>query len=148
MNFPKLFRSSTIYIVAIVLTAFFFQNCTSKGYIQKATSIDLPFWTETIETRDNCEFAVHGKFEIPMSSVHPFIDEYLLQPIDLKNVRFDPYLLQSENRPSIMKDGELFLLRDCKGKNTWDVLLNAKTGELWIMVGYPDMAGDASPCDK
>jgi len=57
------------------------------------------------------------------------------------------YFLQKKNRIR-NKNGDWFQYKDCKSGNVWKILFNSDTGDLWILVQYPDMAGDEPLCNK
>ena len=46
------------------------------------------------------------------------------------------------------KKGDWFQYKDCESGNVWKILFNSDTRDLWILVQYPDMAGDEPPCNK
>jgi hypothetical protein len=116
--------------------------------MKRVTGINLPFWTVTNET-GMMEVAVIGKFQIPENKVDGFISENNLKKLTDNSdigIGFD-YILKKKNRLQ-NKKGDWFQYKDCKSGNVWKILFNSDTRDLWILVQYPDMAGDEPPCNK
>lgn len=137
--------------IALIAGAFWIYNSflSTTSFITRATDIELPSWTSTIEAVDNAEFVAIGKYVIPKESISEFADQYLLSKMAGSNtpLDFDEYL-SIENQSSRANLENCIFLDDCNGGNHWRVILNEVSGELWIEVTYPDMAGDTPPCDK
>jgi hypothetical protein len=134
----------------IILILFLSCGSSNKSEFEKMSKIKLPRNTKTIETFDNGEYEIDGKFIIPEKSIDSFIKENNLVPLsDVKYYRKDPVpLLKDEYKPDISNIKEFYWLDDCNSSNHWRYLLNKNSGELWIGVDYPDMSGDAPPCNK
>ena len=116
--------------------------------MKRVTGINLPFWTVTNET-GMMEVAVIGKFQIPENKVDGFISENNLKKLTDNSdigIGFD-YILKKKNRLQ-NKNGDWFQYKDCESGNVWKILFNSDTRDLWILVQYPDMAGDEPPCNK
>ena len=93
------------------------------------------------------EFVCVAKYVIPKEEIPTFKKQYQLQDYASHPLEFDDYL-STENMSGLTNLSQCYSLSDCKGGNHWYVLLNEVTGELWIEVTYPDMGGDAPPCDN
>lgn len=145
----KLVKSKWLYFSLILIMLFFFRYCSTKGRIQSMTSIDLPFLIKTVEIIDSEEGTIESKFILPASSVQSFISENYLTQMKFDNsFDFPASFLSKENEP-ILSNEELFYYKeDCQGLYNWKIFLKESTGELWVMVGYPDIAGDHYPCNK
>ena len=145
-----------ILILAILILVVYFSNAvhykyfSNTGYIEKTTKINLPFWTSTIETYDNGEFAVIGKYKISKSKIMGFCkgNEIKLESeTNYCQLTFVDYL-SNNNRPDLQDLKNCLFYTDCNGAHSWRLLINKITGETWIEVSYPDMSGDTIPCDK
>jgi len=145
-----LLQSKWLYFIAgtLIIVLLLRHFLSVKESIERTTQIELPFGTETIETVDNYEYACEGKFLIPESEIRSFIREYGLQPVGNDPLpKFGVMLLSKKNQPVMHQNQPFFVLEDCLEQNSWRVLLNGRTGELWIVLNYPDMAGDYLPCN-
>jgi hypothetical protein len=91
-----------------------------------------------------------GKFILPQKSIKSFIKKNKLIPlVEAKHYRKNIVpLLKDEHKPDIRNIDEFYWLEDCNRNNHWRYLLNKNSGELWIGIDYPDMNGDAPPCNK
>ncbi|MEM7182261.1 MAG: hypothetical protein AAF518_15205 [Spirochaetota bacterium] len=129
------------------------------------TKTKFPPGTNTIQTYDNTEFVVIGKYQIAKEKVKQYVETYNFRPyisyaeyqkswLKDSNMRFaDVFMglpmmdaLQSKsgvNPAKIANSRDFKVLTGCSPDNTWSFLLNVKTGELWVEVMYPDMAGDS-----
>lgn len=151
MGWRRILRSKWFYIlISVLMAALLLRHVLSvRKSIEQTTQIDLPCGTETVETADNYEYTSQGKFLIPESEIRSFIREYNLQPLSNTPAhQFSTILLSKKHQPVVDRSKPFFFLEDCHEQNTWRVLLNERTGELWIVVDYPDMAGDNIPCPK
>lgn len=152
---PSVLRK--IFLVSAVLFCFaaiygvyyLYDNYLSThACIEKITGIDLPPWTWTEEEYDNGEFAVVAKYSLTESGRETFITEnnltlYSQNPVGLTCADW----LQPENQPDYAKP-TLYSLSNCTDHNSWTILLDRSTGELWIEVHYPDFSGDSPGCDS
>ncbi|EDM44617.1 hypothetical protein SCB49_13635 [unidentified eubacterium SCB49] len=137
-----------ISVFIILIFSLVYNNyLSSEAYIKSVTGIKLPFWTVTNET-SMMEIAVIGKFQIPESKVEEFISENNLNKLTTDSdigIGLD-YLLKKKNRLQ-NKKGEWFQYKNCESGNVWKILFNSDSRDLWILVQYPDMAGDEPPCN-
>jgi hypothetical protein len=121
----------------------------NERYIEKVASIKFPPNTSVVQMAE-MDWALLSKFTLDRDKI-PLFKQSCPFPILQKNekqVVSSFMLLDSVNRPPIDDLTKYDYLSDCKGKNTWQILLNNTTGELWIIVEFPDMSGDAPPCSK
>lgn len=138
-----------VALVLIVLSTWFYNTYFSTtSYITKTTGINLPKGTETIETIDNWEFVCIGYYSIQNEQIGSFIKENHLSKSAGSNtaLSFDEYL-KLDNRSANTEMSQCVFLDSCNNGNHWHVILNTTSGELWIEVTYPDMSGDAPPCE-
>lgn len=139
-----------IITVEILVGAYYIydQFFSTKTYIENITGIEFPNLTSTEEEFDNGEFVVVAKYTLSESNRKSFIKEnhlieYSKNPIHLAFTNE----LHQENQPNYL-GSDLFVLEDCTKYNSWKILTNLKTGELWVEVLYPDFSGDAPTCNK
>lgn len=150
-------RTNFIYagiIVLLVICGLWLLKklAASNGHkdMQRLSSIDFPEDTRTIQEVDNGEFVIIGKYVMDTGHINDFITDYHLA-VPGTTAQVNPLMthyLDSLNRPSLESLSNYHFLADCKGQNSWFVLLNHRSGELWMQVEYPDAAGDAPPCSK
>ena len=126
-------------------------NETQK-WITNISGIKVPESARLIEFYPYIEYGKILKFQLEFEDKRKFIEEYNLESItSIKNklvligeVEKDYYNISNLQ----FKEGVYFYLNDCKSKNTWNVLVNKISGELWLEMLYPDWSGDAAPCNK
>lgn len=147
----KKFIILAVLIIGVYCSyAVFHKYFSVTSYIESTTKINLPYGTSTIETYDNWEFAVIGKYEIPESKIIDFCSENNIKSKSSTNyfpLTFVSYL-RDTNKPHIQDLKNCLFFSDCSGGNKWNLLLNKTTGEIWFEVSYPDMSGDVIPCEK
>lgn len=148
MSKKKKLRIIVLIIIILSFKLTYDNYLSSEAYLKRITGIDFPFWTVTNQTA-SMEIAVVGKFQIPKSKTEEFVSKNKLNMVtdisDIK-IRFD-YILKEKNRPK-KTNGKWFILEDCKLGNVWKILFNSESRDLWILVLFPDMAGDEPPCEK
>ena len=138
----------SIYFGFPILAKYYYQN-SNERFIEKVTSIKFPKNTRAIEISE-MDWAVISKFTLDKEKISSFRQSCLFPSLS-KNAApalTGFMLLDSVNRPNIVDPSQYDYINDCKGKNTWCILLNKFTGELWITVEFPDMGGDAPSCNK
>lgn len=141
--------SAFVMLIVIILSTWIYNSYFSvTSFITKTTGIELPEGTETIETKDNWEFVCLGYYRIQNEYIDSFVKENRLSKFGGANfaLSFDEYL-ELNNRSANTEISQCVFLDSCKGGNHWHVILNTTSGELWIEVTYPDMSGDAPPCE-
>lgn len=152
MKAPFIIRWLMYGVAALLLlwVAFrVFLHHSNKEFIKRITGIDLPYNVQTIEEVDNGEYILIGKYILPDGRRFSASDK--LKPLKSSNdisLAFTDIFLKPENRPVFNADSRFKYWADCAPGNSWWILLNDETGELWIEVRYPDWSGDAPPCEK
>jgi hypothetical protein len=144
----KVILASVLLMGVYFSYQFYYNLISNTGYIERTTKIDLPFWTSTIEAFDNGEFVVIGKYQMPIDEINIFSEKYNInKACDSSKyfLMFDDYL-KVKNRPRYEDLKHCFFYSDCTKWNSWYILLNKFTGEIWIEFIYPDMSGDIVPC--
>ncbi len=123
----------------------FLISCSSSIHgFETMTNISFPGSTRAIQVFDNSEFYMVGKMRIENSGDIPrFIARNGLVKLsgqDGKTLSFDN-VLKKENRV-VFNGSEFYHGAGRTGSNRWNILLNKRTGEVWIEVLYPDHSGD------
>ena len=140
-------------------------NHLSTSFIERVTKTKFPPRTSTLQTYDNGELVVVGKYQIAKKEVKQYAERYNFRPyisyteyqkswLKDSNMKFEDVFmglrmmnaLQSKSGIRLAKienSRDFKVLTGCSPDNTWSFLLNVKTGELWLEVMYPDMAGDS-----
>jgi len=137
-----------------------FTSCNSSSkkeyldelkWMTKISRIQIPNNAQNIELYNNHEWGMITKFNLDSIAFELFYNQYNLSP--LKNLNIKTNLLNDiENLPldtQFIKDiNQYVYFEDCKIGNSWTVLGNLKTYEVWFEVLYPDNGGDISNCNK
>ncbi len=130
----------------LILSLLYNKYLSNEAYLKRVSGVNLPFWTVTNET-ESMEVAVIGKFEIPERKVEEFISENNLKKLTNSDVGIGfENILKEKNRVK-NTNGHWFAIENCKSGNNWKILLNSQSGDLWILVRFPDWSGDSAPCD-
>jgi hypothetical protein len=133
-------------LIILILSLLYNKYLSHEAYLKRVSGVNLPFWTVTNETESK-NLGVIGKFEIPESKVEEFISENNLKGLLNSDVRIGyDNILKEKNRVK-NTNGRWFAIEDCKSGNNWKILLNSQSGDLWILVRFPDWSGDSAPCD-
>lgn len=153
----RMHKAFLLFTGLIIICAFYFgyyiflSDRNTIKFIERVTSIKLPSRTKVVQLTDNGEFIVVGKFLLPIEDVPSFEKQNHFVPAIRKEELYflsGRLFIDSANWPKPNDFKQVSHMSDCKRSNTWDFLINNETGELWVTVDYPDMAGDATPCDK
>ena len=124
-------------------------------FIKRITNISFPEHLKMVSEYDNLEYEAMGKYGLRPEDMcgfiasHPFVPVPLERPrpplIDFNSFCHANLIPLSDTIPS-PDNRELYYFSGCKPGNSWVVILNEKTGELWINIQYPDPGGLTRGC--
>lgn len=130
-----------------VLAATLLVGCVTGDYhmkyLEEQAGFKFPGGTTNVEHFTGSDLAFTSHYTIPSDSVYTFAGEAGLsveQPC-----RWDPILFLEELPApwdSIPDTGDFLYGFGSSGWNSWDILLDAGTGNMWVTVYYTDASGD------
>jgi hypothetical protein len=125
-------------------------------FIKKVTKIRFPDRIKIVSEYDNGEYEAMGKYQLPRRDIPAFIASHPFVPLPVEHPRlplmdFNLFcqanlIPVSDSLPS-PDTRQLHYFSGCKPGDAWVVILDEKTGELWINVQYPDPGGLAPECN-
>ena len=135
------------WLICLMPVYLLFSGCISKdyyrSYLEEQAGFSLPGNTSDEKHFTGSDLAFTSHYTIPLDSVYRFAGEAGLsvEPPD----GWDPILFTEELPPpwnNIPELGSFLYGAGSSGWNSWDMLLNANTGDLWATVYYTDASGD------
>ena len=138
-----LFRSFFHLLLLSLLFAGCFNDNYYRIYLEEQAGFTLPPNTSNEKHFTGSDLAFTSHYTIPLDSINIFAGEAGLsvEPPD----GWDPILFTEELPPpwnNIPELGSFLYGAGSSGWNSWDMLLNANTGDLWATVYYTDASGD------
>ncbi len=113
------------------------------NYIEEHAGFTFPRGTKNVEHFTDSDLAFTSHFTVPLDSVYTFAGEAGLSVE--KPCRWDPVLFLEELPSpwdSIPAEGSFLYGSGSSGWNSWDIILNAESGDMWVTMYYTDASGD------
>jgi len=134
-----------IGVVALFGAAWFaFHHRSNLEWMQRTTSVRLPPGVKVLSIYDNGEYLLRGHVLLPADTVTSFLQRFGFKPTDSGEQREAGRKDALDSRfMEIAQDADLFRLVGRAEKQTWSLIVDRKSGDLWFTVQYPDLAGDA-----
>jgi len=114
-----------------------------RNYLEEQAGFTLPGNTSSEKHFTGSDLAFTSHYTIPPESVYAFAGEAgltVVQPDGWDPIQFVEELPSPWNL--IPEQGSFLYGAGSSGWNSWDIILNAKTGDLWSTVYYTDASGD------
>ena len=151
-----LFLSILVFLPVLLLLAGCQPNTGSVlPFIKRVTTIQFPEHLKTLAEYGNGEYESMGKYLIPPQEIPAFITSHPFVPVPVMHPRppltdfnffcHSDLIPLSDSIPS-PDSVPLHYFTGCRPGNAWTIVLNEKTGELWINIQYPDWGGTGAEC--
>lgn len=133
-----------IYLIPIcLLLSGCFKEDYYRSYLEEQAGFTLPQNTTNENHFIASDLAFTSHYTLPLDSVYSFSGRAGLSMNPPNS--WDPILFTEELSPPwdlIPEQGSFLYGAGSSGWNSWDILLNADTGDLWATVYYTDASGD------
>ena len=125
-------------VMGVMLTVVL--GSTGLGFVKQHSGLDLPGNVSEVDTFDDGETFVVAHVRLP--DVAAFVQAHPFEgPADPDALR--PYVESLRPAHRALPSGpDVVGASGVQGENHWDAVLDESDGELWIVVRYPDFAGD------
>lgn len=114
-----------------------------RDYLEEQAGFTLPSNSTGEQHFTASDLAFTSHYTLPLDSVDAFAGEAGLAAEP--PCRWDPILF-AEELPSpwntIPEEGSYLYGAGTSGWNSWDIVLNTVTGDMWVTVYYTDTSGD------
>ena len=125
-------------------------------FIKKVTKIRFPDQIKIVSEYDNGEYEAMGKYRLRPEDIPAFIAShpFVLVPLEIPRPPLTDFnsfchanLIPLSDTIPLPEIRPLHYFSGCKPGNSWEFIMDEKTGELWINVQYPDPGGLTPGCN-
>lgn len=139
----KLVFVVSVSVVAVFVAWYLFGTPSDLRYLQEASGVRLPDGLRNVDTYDNGESFMVAHVGLPPDAIEKFIAENKFAPFDSSDFEASSWMGSLSARwRTVPVTSELFYLAGPTPNSHWYFWLDRKTGDLWVLVRYPDFAGD------
>lgn len=137
------------FCIAALYSAIALSGCGGdyhRKYLEDNAGIRLPGGVSNVVHCTCSDIAFTSHYTIPPDSIGAFASNACLRESPAST--WDPVLFLEElPRPwnTIPESGSFLYGCGSSGWNSWDILLDAETGEMWVTMYYTDASGDQPP---
>jgi hypothetical protein len=139
-----------VSILALYVVYMIWANTTGHSrisYVQNTTGVNLPSGLIEINKGPYYDYGTSLHVVIPEEKISEFTKAISFKPVDKYHRHYVEHMIKDIKTPyNVMpSDDDLIWFEGSSERNSWDFFLNEKNGNMWIMIFYPDLAGDLPP---